>query len=329
MPGYHPQSKGNKVTDEEFVKAWKACNGNIVQVAETTGMRVRGVLGRRRSVEGRMGISLNAERDNVAAVIRKHKARINLTVKDAVLPIGGDVHVAPGPRTTVQQAYINIVKKLRPRHVILLGDVFDGARISRHPRIGFLEDRPKVVDEIKAVGEFLTALEEAAPKEAMLIWCLGNHDARYESYLASSAPEMEGVQGMHLKDHFPKWLPCWAVHINEGTPGYTVLKHRWHNGIHATYNNTLKGGVNIVTGHLHKLDARKWRDFTGRRYGVDAGFMADIDDPQFVHYTEDNAKDWDSGFPVLTYKDGKLMRPEFVQKWDEHHVEFRGELVAA
>lgn len=315
------------VTDHQFVKIWREHNGNTVAVSRALGCDVRTLYRSRRRAEQNLGLSLGAEKHNTQAVIRKHKARISLTIKDAVLPIGGDVHVAPDGRTTVQHAFIATVKRIKPRHVILVGDVFDGARISRHPRIGFLEDRPTVRDELKAVGEFLTELENAAPRGSMLIWCLGNHDARYESYLAAVAPEMEGVRGMHLKDHFPKWLPCWAAHINEGTQSHTVIKHRWHNGIHASYNNVLKSGVSFVTGHLHKLDARKWRDLTGRRYGVDAGFMADIDDPQFVHYTEDNPKDWDSGFPILTFKNSRLMRPEFVQKWDEHSVEWRGELI--
>ena len=313
-------------TDDAFIKVWNKHNGEVERVAEDLGCGLRAAYQKRRMVESRKGIVLNAQKSAVAAVIRRHKARINLTIRDAVLPIAGDVHIAPGNRTTVQQAYIEVVKELKPQFVIMVGDVFDGARISRHPRIGFLEDRPTVKDELKAVGDWLSEVEAAAPKGAVLIWCLGNHDARYESYLAASAPEMEGVTGMHLKDHFPKWLPCWGVHINDGEPSYTVIKHRWHNGIHASYNNVLKSGVSFVTGHLHKLDSRKWTDFRGSRYGVDCGFLADIDDPQFVNYTEDSPKDWMSGFPILTFLKGKLMRPEFVQKWDEHHVEFRGQL---
>lgn len=319
---------GRKVSDEQFIKAWNAENGNIKRVAEACGMMARGVLHRRRSVENRHGIQLVAEKFAAADVlIRHHKARIGLRIKDSVLPIAGDVHIWPGQRTTAQRAYVEIVKRLKPQFVIMVGDVFDGARISRHPRIGFLENRPKVSEELKAVGEYLDEIESVAPRGAKLIWCLGNHDARYESYIAQNAPEMEDVEGMHLKDRFPRWLPCWSVHINEGEPGHTVIKHRWHNGIHATYNNVLKSGTSFVTGHLHKLDSRKWADLRGIRYGVDAGFMADVDDEQFVHYTEDNPKDWTSGFPVITFKDGMLMRPEFVQKWDENRVQFRGELI--
>lgn len=315
-------------SDQDFIRLFRELQ-STVKMSKALGVTESNIRARRARLEKAYGVilPLNDPRQAYARTrIVHHKARISLTLSDAVLPIAGDVHVSPDKRTTIQRAYIEAVRELKPKHVILVGDVFDGARISRHPRIGFLENRPSVKEELKAVGEFLGDLEKAAPKGAMLIWCLGNHDARYESYMAASAPEMEGVKGMHLKDHFPKWLPCWSVHINEGMPSHTAIKHRWHNGIHAHYNNVLKSGVSFVTGHLHKLDARKWTDFRGNRYGVDCGFMADVDDEQFIHYTEDNPKDWASGFPVLTFKDAKLMRPEFVQKWDEEHVEFRGEL---
>ena len=55
--------------------------------------------------------------------------------------------------------------------------------------------------------------------------------------------------------------------------------------------------------------------------------MADVDDPQFINYREDNPADWTSGFAVISYKQGRMLRPEFVQKWDEHHVEWRGEVI--
>lgn len=314
-------------SDDQFIKVWKANNGNTVDVQKAFGVGLRAVYAKRRAVEKRHGLVLAAERSGVDTVIRHHKARINITVEDGVLPIAGDLHIWPGERTTVQRAYVELIKRLQPKFVILIGDVFDGARISRHPRIGFLENRPSVREELKAVGEYLTQLEEAAPKGARLIWCLGNHDARYESYLAQNASEMEGVDGMHLKDRFPRWLPCWAVHINEGAPGHTAVKHRYHNGIHAAYNNTLKGGINFVTGHLHQLTASKWTDYRGTRYGVDTGVMADVDDPQFINYREDNPANWSSGFAVVSFKQGRMMRPEFVQKWEEDKVEFRGEII--
>jgi hypothetical protein len=97
--------------------------------------------------------------------------------------------------------------------------------------------------------------------------------------------------------------------------GNTLIKHRWHNGIHATYNNALKGGVNVVTGHLHRLQVSAWGDYTGRRYGVDTGTLAEPDGQQFM-YLEHNPVPWASGFAVLTFRNGVLLPPELVEVID-------------
>jgi hypothetical protein len=106
--------------------------------------------------------------------------------------------------------------------VIANGDVFDGASISRHGRIGFLEHRPTVIDELNACKEMLGRIEDACKTvkpSPFLTWTLGNHDSRFETYLAAVAPEYEFVDGFHLKDHFPAWRPCWAVYSLNCMPG--------------------------------------------------------------------------------------------------------------
>src|SRR5690606_33924357 len=133
------------------------------------------------------------------------------------------------------------------------------------------DNRPKVKDELEAVKDRLGEVENVSGN-AKLFWPLGNHCARFETRLAAQAPEYEGVQGFTLKDHFPRWIPCWAVMVNENT----LIKHRYHNGVHAAYNNALKAGMSIVTGHLHSLKVTPWTDLTGDRYGVDTGTLADI-----------------------------------------------------
>ena len=111
-----------------------------------------------------------------------------------------------------------------------------------------------------------------------------------------------------LYDFFPGWHTCYAIDVN----GTTVIKHRWHNGIHSTYNNALKSGVNFCTGHLHRLQVTAWGDYTGRRYGVDTGTLAEIDGPQFM-YLEHNPVPWASGFAVLTFRNGVLLPPELCE----------------
>src|SRR6185436_20343423 len=126
----------------------------------------------------------------------------------------------------------------------------------------------------------------------------GNHDALFETRLATVAPEYARVHGVHLKDHFPRWKPCWSVWINNDV----VVKHRWANGVHAVYNNTLRSGKTFITGHLHSLKVTPWSDYTGTRYGVDCGTLAEPYADQFIRYTEGNPLNWRSGFILLTFR---------------------------
>lgn len=103
-------------------------------------------------------------------------------------------------------------------------------------------------------------------------------------------------------------------------------RHPADHRIHATYNNALKGGLTIVTGHLHRLAVTPWADYNGRRYGVDTGTLADPLGPQF-EYLENNPTPWCSGFAVLTFRDGQLLPPELVEVIDGTAY-FRGQKVA-
>jgi hypothetical protein len=198
------------------------------------------------------------------------------------------------------------------------GDLFDGAAVSRWPRIGW-EARPTVKQELDAVKERLTEIEDVIKGEK--IWTLGNHDARYELRLAQAAPEYEGVMGFTLKEHFPLWKPCWSIWAND-----TVIKHRFKGGIHATHNNAVNAGKSIVTGHLHSLKVTPFSDYTGTRFGVDCGTMADAYGGAFEGYMEDSPRSWRSGFVVLTFHRKRLLWPELVHVLEEGKVEFRGKV---
>lgn len=60
---------------------------------------------------------------------------------------------------------------------------------------------------------------------------------------------------------------------------------------------------------------------------MDTGTLADPSGPQFVDYLEDAPTNWRSGFAVLTFKDGRLLWPELVHKYDDGKIEFRGQVV--
>jgi hypothetical protein len=253
--------------------------------------------------------------------VAKVKGRKEIVVEDSTVLVASDFHYWPGQPSTAHRAFVKFCKKLRPDVVVANGDVLDGCSISRHPPIGW-NRLPSVKEELEVCQERLGEIVKAAPK-ARRFWPLGNHDARFETRLAQVAPEFKDVHGISLGDHFPGWVPCWAVHINDNT----VIKHRYKGGSHAPYNNTVASGRSIITGHLHSQKVTPYTDYSGTRYGVDTGCLADPTHDAFTDYTEDNSKDWRSGFCVLTYRAGRLLMPELVSVWDANHVQFRGEII--
>jgi hypothetical protein len=256
--------------------------------------------------------------------IPNNGVRVKVELHNGIIIVGSDAHYIPSICSTAHKAFVKLIKELQPKMVIMNGDVFDGSSISRHPRIGWSKNYT-VKQELEAVTERLSEIEKVS-KNAKLHWTWGNHDIRFSSRLAQQAPEYEGVSGFHLPDHFPRWKYSTSIMVND----HTLIKHRWHNGIHATYNNTLKAGVSMVTGHLHSLKVMPWTDFSEQktRYGVDTGTLADPHGEQF-DYSEDSPKNHRSGFAVLTFYNGKLMPPELCEVIDEDEgiCYFRGQVI--
>jgi len=313
-----------KFTDQEFIELWKSHNGKAKQLCKTTGLDHRGVLRRRRNLEIKYGESLLASKPLKNVSTKPSAARKNLGMLNSCIVVFSDADFWPGIHTTAFKGLLWAIKEFKPNAVIANGDIFDGASISRYPRIGW-DSTPSVIQELKACEIAMGEIEDVAKKtrhNTQLIWTLGNHDARFENRLAANAPQYEFVKGFSLKDHFPAWTPCWACWPTENT----VVKHRWKNGIHATHNNTVNAGVNIVTGHLHSLKVTPFDDYNGTRFGVDTGTLAEPTGPQFENYLELSPTNWRSGFAILTFHDGNLLWPELVHTWADGQIEFRGKI---
>jgi hypothetical protein len=309
----------SKITDEEFLRLWEE-HKSPVKVARITGISERRVHSRRRDLENKLKLSLP-----VGKPIHIKKARHEAGLTDGIALIFSDAHFWPGIRSTAFKGLLWAINELKPHVVIANGDIFDGSSISRHPRINW-SAVPNVKQELEACQTALKEIEDACEKarhHTQLIWPLGNHDSRFETRLSEAAPQFEGVGGTALKDHFPKWHPCWSCWLSDSV----VVKHRYKGGVHATHNNTVNSGVTTITGHLHSLKVTPFGDYNGTRWGVDTGTLAEIDGPQFIDYLEDGPVNWRSGFAVITMKDSKPLWPELVSKHAEGIINFRGQLI--
>lgn len=322
------------IPEEEFIAAYIKL-GSPSAVAKHFCMHIRSVHSRRRSIENRLNISLDTHSDGrirdstgkirAMAMINQHKGQINLEITNGIVIVFSDAHYWPEIKTVAHRALVSICDQLKPSIIINNGDAFDGATLSRFPRPFYDEGKPNVLQELQAVDERLGEIEKTI-NGARKIWCLGNHDLRFEARLAANSPEYQGVSGFHLKDRFPKWEPAWSCMINDSVE----VRHRYKGGIHATHNNVLWNHHTTITGHLHSMKITPFTDGRGKvKYGVDTGTLADINGPQFTDYMEGRIANWRSGFVVLTFREGEMLMPELVQKWDEDHVEFRGHILNA
>jgi len=314
------------MTDDEFIRAWQEGNGSPRRVAELLNIDERWVY-RRRSVLANRGIVLQTKPagpsqgkwsgDNIG---RAYKSQNSLSVDTGTVIVFSDAHWWPDhERTTANEALHELIKDLKPVAIVANGDLFDGAKVSRHAPLGWAQ-LPSVKGELEICQERMADIEMLLPKGCAKFWNVGNHDSRFDRALVSNAPEYDGVVE-RLEDKFSRWDFAWSLAVNNDV----MIKHRYHNGIHAAYNNALKSGKTLITGHLHRLAVTPRADYNGRRWGVDTGTLANPHGPQF-DYAENNPSPHTSGFAVLTFKDGMLLPPELCEVLNEKAY-FRGECV--
>lgn len=318
------------VSTAAFVDAWHRL-GDPEQVSQETGLSLRATYGRRKRLAER-GIRLETRTakatDQWADRGWTYDRERRVDLADGSIVVSSDHHYWPGQPSVAHRALIEVIGRVRPKVKIVNGDVFDGVSICRHPPFGW-GDRPKVKDELSACTDRLGEIEtvcDVSKTKCELLWNIGNHDIRFERTLAMQAADFEGLQYFRLSDHFPRWEMQWSTLVNPDATHPVMIKHRYAGGVHAAYNNTMKGGLSIVTGHTHLLEVKPWGDYRGRRWGVQTGTLADHRGPQF-EYTENSPSAACSGFAVLTFNDGRLLPPELCEVIDGRAY-FRGEVVA-
>jgi len=314
----------SKEKDQEFIALWNKL-GSPTLVAQATGTNPRSASNRRASLEIRYGIKLpthNSLRDPKKEKPKKrelaaHNVRRGIDVdKVKRVIVFSDAHFTD-TTTTAFKALLLMINEFKPQVIICNGDAFDGQVLSRFPSINY-DQKPNVLQELKACRYHLDEIVKHRPPGCELIWTLGNHDMRYESWLVNKVPEYSGVDGFSLKYHFPEWKTCWSYWIGEDT----VVKHRHRGGRTAGYSNLLAAGnTNIITGHTHVLCTSPISNYQGTYWGVQTGCLADPMSPSF-EYCEDGPKDWRSGFVMLSFDQGRMLMPEMIMVTDEQNGEF-------
>ena len=320
-------SSPKKISDDELIELYRTKGPTFI--TKTIGLSPKNVYVRRRKIEKKFGIEIVGPNGPVSNKIPPPKAiwRLETDFKDGVIIVASDLHYWPSEVPFMHHVLVQFIKELKPKIMVLNGDVLDLPKISRHAAIGW-ERRPEVQEEIEFGQEMTHEIVQALPRGARKIWTMGNHDERFSTRLANQASEYARVCGFQLKDHFPLWEPAYQVFVNPSAGHEAVLiHHRYKGGEHAVSNNLKWTGCHTVTGHLHKAEVRALTYYNDRTiWGVDTGCIAEPNSRAF-EYTRGAPTGWRQGFGVLTFKDGRLLQPELVQRWHTNNVQFRGQII--
>jgi hypothetical protein len=231
--------------DQKFIECWKRL-GSPTLVGKELGINPRSALNRRASLEIRYDIKLethNSLRDKPKPKKIEqapHNVRRGIDVdKVKRVIVFSDAHFTD-TTTTAFKALLVMIDTFKPEVIICNGDAFDGQVLSRFPSINY-DQKPTVLEELNSCRWHLDEIAKHRPPGCELIWTLGNHDMRYESWLVNKVPEYSGVDGFSLKYHFPEWKTCWSYWIGEET----IVKHRYKGGRTAGYSNLMAAGNTI------------------------------------------------------------------------------------
>jgi len=314
-----------KVSDEDFIRLWNKAGGSPTIASQLTGLSQSRVYNRRKQLANK-GIVLKTKAINRNSSDlygwgdskQPYPLQISVSLQNGRILCISDAHYWPGIITTAHLAAVEWAKQEQPEMIAVMGDMFDGATVSRHLPLGW-EKLPKVIEELDACRERISEFEQAAP-DAIRIWHIGNHDVRFDRCLVGNVPQYEGLSGFSISDYFKQWKFTYLSLVNN----QLGLRHRPVNGgIHSAYNSALKFGMSYAHGHLHQLKVTPVDNAIGRLWGIDCGHLADPKGPQFA-YREGLSIGVCSGFAVITLYKGMVVDAEICTV-NPHGAFFRGE----
>jgi hypothetical protein len=302
-----------KEVAEDTIRHWYSADCNIAAAARRMKLSrntVSSRLERSKQLFPELFIEANNSPSHEWTLPQFHE----IDLDSGTVLIGSDAHIWPDNETIMMKAFARLSKELKPRVIVLNGDILDGARVSRHGSL-LGQNAPKLTSEINAAHKWINTLYKPAER----VWTMGNHDQRVDNYLANNAPELDDYAG-RLSDRFPDWTFCWATTINN-----LEVRHRFRSGIHAGWNSALHSGISTVTGHTHQLQVTAVRNRNGTHWGIECGMLGDPAHKAF-EYTEGQANRTQAGFVVITFRNGIMMPPETCELIDGRPV-FRGDYI--
>ncbi|MGI9572272.1 MAG: hypothetical protein ACR2L5_02995 [Candidatus Actinomarinaceae bacterium] len=206
----------------------------------------------------------------------------------------------------------DLVKTRQLKCVVANGDIMDLSILSTFAKY-HTEIRPQERTVQKEIWDSQAQLSKiqkiinTAKYPIKQLATFGNHETRLSKVAMTWGRAFEDLEAFKIQNLFPDW--DWAMsHLVDDS---VIIKHRMRGGIHTAYQNAMRSGLNIITGHTHQLNMRTFNTYSNTSMSIQTGHLSETYHP----YQEDNiANDWNNGFVVITIDPiEKTIHPELVQ----------------
>ena len=203
------------------------------------------------------------------------------------------------------------VRRLRPKRVVQLGDLYDQYCFSKYPKNPNVSTpRDELQRGRKLAQKFWHAITKASP-DSERVQLLGNHDVRVNKRIAERLPELQGLVNLDDLYGFPDVQTLDTdrdAYEFQLRPGHkVVVLHGWMTKVGSHLNHFENRSV--IFGHVHRPHLLQRLGKPGRPnlFELNCGYMADPMAPVF-EYGGTVEKRWQIGYGLVDANG----RPDFV-----------------
>ena len=210
----------------------------------------------------------------------------------------GDLHI-PFHDDKAVLLMLKFLKLYQPDRIFINGDLLDCWSISKFAKPVDLEVH--LADEITEAKDFFRCLRKIAPK-AKIVYIFGNHEFRFEKYLAQEAGMFRNLEGMSLQeqlkcDHFENEVINKHLKENYYRYGHLLIGH-WNKANkfsgYTVKNLMEEKGMSMIQNHTHRGAQIFKRDYKDIYCGVENFCLCDIN----PHYL--SLPNWQLGFCTIS-----------------------------
>ena len=215
----------------------------------------------------------------------------------------------------------DIVKQIarwhKPDYCFVMGDLIDSKAVSKYTQ------SPGTIDyqtELDLAKEWLEETREVVGHNCEIIWLLGNHEARFKTYLYSQAPALASLRAMNLRDLMKIDDDITIVPYDHGYDykgrhirhGRLVSKNSGYTA-HRLMDRDAVCGAN---GHTHRLAHVFKRCKAGELDWVECGTLQKKD----PSYVKGDTTNWQHGCVLTWHQEGWDAPKANVIHIDDQHV---------